>query len=114
MSSPSPVTYISFPDTGTPFDLLVFLIPASPSSNPNLKLRSFSLRINDAFNLLTYFLLGEIDIMEARGNGPSYPNQCVTFFFLSSVVLVGYSPVNCITDLFFLTQIGELITFAGL
>jgi hypothetical protein len=39
--------------------------------------------------------------MEARGNGPSYPNQYVTFFllFLPSNVLVGLS--NCITDLFF-------------
>ena len=41
--------------------------------------------------------------MEARGNGPSYPNQYVTFFFfLPSKFLVGYSPANCITDLFFL------------
>ena len=41
--------------------------------------------------------------MEARGNGPSYPNQYVTFFYSFSLpnVLIGYSPpANCITDLF--------------
>lgn len=43
--------------------------------------------------------------MEARGNGPSYPNQYVTFFFFPSNVLVGYSPANCITDLFFFVPI---------
>ena len=82
-------------------------------SNPRLRLRSFSPRINDASSLLTYFLLGEIDIMEARGNGPSYPNQYVTFFFSLPTFLKVIPPRTVSLIYFSLTHIGEPITFAG-
>ena len=35
-------------------------------------------------DLFTLRLLGEIDIMEARGNGPSYPKQCVFILCLDA------------------------------
>jgi hypothetical protein len=95
----SQTIYFSPPERDT---ALIFFGTGPPLfSNPCSWLRSFSRRINDASSSLTYFLLGEIDIMEARGNGPSYPNQYVilsTIPFQSSHRLF---PANCIiTDLF--------------
>ena len=81
-------------------ETLIFFCTDPPLfSNPCSWLRSFSRRINDASSSLTYFLLGEIDIMEARGNGPSYPNQYVILHTLPFQSWL--SPANCITDLSF-------------
>jgi len=66
-------------------DLLLELAPASILCSCPC---SFHTIINDASKFVDLIpfssFLGEIDIMEARGNGPSYPNQYVLFPFLSN------------------------------
>ncbi|KAJ7244289.1 hypothetical protein C8J57DRAFT_1681114 [Mycena rebaudengoi] len=49
----------------------------------------FFLRPDLVSDARAFFSPGEIDIMEARGNGPSYPEQCVVFLDFFSISFLG-------------------------